>query len=84
MRLRCQLRRLKTMAMQPIDLTGGKSVYCFNETQIKSAYDLVFESEDTAPGLQAELERLETEFSRNERAALAFVVIDRLLKTPDT
>ncbi len=71
------------MAMQPIDLTGGKSVYCFNETQIKSAYELAFEQSDTAPRIQAELDRLEREFTRNERAALAFVVIDRLLKTPE-
>ena len=72
------------MAMQPIDLTGGKSVYCFNETQIKSAYDLVFEQPDTAAKLQAELERMEKDMTRNERAALAFVIIDRLLKTPET
>lgn len=71
------------MAMQPIDLTGGKSVYCFNETQIQSAYKLAFEEPDTAPRIQAELDRLEREFTRNERAALAFVVIDRLLKTPE-
>lgn len=71
------------MAMQPIDLTGGKSVYCFNETQIKSAYELAFNQADTAPRIQKELERLERDFTRNERAALAFVVIDRLLKTPE-
>jgi hypothetical protein len=70
------------MAMKPIDLTGGKSVYCFNESQIRSAHELAFEREDTAPRIQAELNRLETEMSRNERAALAFVMIDRLLKTP--
>ncbi len=70
------------MALKPIDLTGGKSVYCFNESQIASAYQLAFESKDTAPKLQPELERLETDFSRNERAALAFVIIDRLLRTP--
>ncbi len=72
------------MALKPIDLTGGKSVYCFNESQIASAYELAFEKEDTAPKIQGELERLEKDFSRNERAALAFVMIDRLLKSsPD-
>ena len=70
------------MTLKPIDLTGGKSVYCFNEQQIKSAYDLVYEQPDTAAKLQAEISRFETEFSRNERAAMAFVIIDRLLKTP--
>lgn len=70
------------MSLKPIDLTGGKSVYCFNESQISSAYELAFEKADTAPRIQTELKRLEKEFSRNERAALAFVVIDRLLKAP--
>ena len=70
------------MSLKPIDLTGGKSVYCFNESQIKSAYDLAFENAETGPKIQAELNRLETDMTRNERAALAFVLIDRLLKTP--
>lgn len=70
------------MAMRPIDLTGGKSVYCFNESQIKSAHALAFEDPESGPRIQAELDRLESEMSRNERAALAFVLIDRLLKTP--
>lgn len=67
--------------MKPIDLTGGKSVYCFNESQIKSAYELVYDRPDTAAKLQAELERCEQDLTRNERAALAFVMIDRLLKS---
>lgn len=70
------------MSLKPIDLTGGKSVYCFNESQIASAYQLAFEQQDTAPKIQAELDRLEQDFTRNERAALAFVMIDRLLKAP--
>jgi hypothetical protein len=70
------------MAVRPIDLTGGKSVYCFNESQIKSAHQMAFDNPETAPKIQAELNRLESEFSRNERAALAFVMIDRLLRTP--
>ncbi len=69
------------MAMKPIDLTGGKSVYCFNESQIKSAYSLAYDQADTSAKIQAEIQKLEETFSRNERAAVAFVVIDRLLKS---
>lgn len=68
--------------MQPIDLTGGKSVYCFNEHQINSAREMVFENPDTRTRLLEELDRLEKKYSRNERAALAFVLIDRLLHAP--
>jgi len=70
------------MSVKPIDLTGGKSVYCFNESQIKSAHEMAFDNPDTAPKIQAELNRLEKDLTRNERAALAFVLIDRLLKAP--
>jgi hypothetical protein len=69
------------MAMKPIDLTGGKSVYCFNESQIRTAYDLVYGQSDASAKLQAELEQMEQDLTRNERAALAFVMIDRLLKS---
>ncbi len=70
------------MAMKPIDLTGGKSVYCFNEAQIKSAHALAFDDPESGPRIRMELEKLEQSFTRNERAALAFVMIDRLLQTP--
>lgn len=70
------------MAVKPIDVSGGESVYCFNRTQLNSAFALA-EAQDTAgERIRGEIARLESEFSRNERAAVAFVVIDRLLKTP--
>ena len=28
------------MAVQPIDVTGGESVYCFNKLQLTSAFEL--------------------------------------------
>ena len=28
------------MAVKPLDLTGGKSVYCFNQRQLDSAFKL--------------------------------------------
>lgn len=69
------------MSVEPIPLMGGKSVYCINESQLKQAFQLANEDPKASPRIQAELERLEGEMSRNERAALAFVIIDRLLKS---
>jgi hypothetical protein len=70
------------MTTRPIEILGGESVYCINQSQLKTACRLAFEDPDTAPKIQAELQDLEGRLSRNERAALAFVLIDRLLKTP--
>jgi hypothetical protein len=70
------------MILKPIDLLGGESVYCISQGQLKAARELAFENSQTAPIIQGEVRRLETALSRNERAALAFVLIDRLLQTP--
>ena len=69
------------MSSEPIPLTGGKSVYCINESQLKDAFRLANEDPVSSPKIQAEVTQLENTMSRNERAALAFVIIDRLLKT---
>ena len=69
------------MAVRPIELLGGESVYCINEAQLRSAFRLAQDDPATAPKLQAEIATLEQRYSRNERAALAFVLIDRLLKS---
>ncbi len=71
------------MAIQPIELMGGESVYCFNQSQLKAAQNLAYEDPETSPRIQSEISRLETEMPRNERAALAFIIIDRLLKSAD-
>jgi hypothetical protein len=70
------------MTLKPIDLLGGESVYCINQGQLKAARELAFENPSTAPAIQGEVQRLEAALSRNERAALAFVLIDRLLQSP--
>lgn len=62
-------------------MLGGKSVYCINESQLKEAFHLAEEDPEASPRIKARLEELEAGMSRNERAALAFVIIDRLLKT---
>ncbi|SYZ71831.1 conserved hypothetical protein [Candidatus Zixiibacteriota bacterium] len=84
MRMRLQFQRLKRgniyMSMKEIDLTGGESVYCINEGQLEKAYELVMANTVTADKVNAHLKRLEERLDRNERAALAFILIDRLLK----
>lgn len=71
------------MSIRPIELLGGESVYCINQAQLKSAFRLANEDPATAPKIQAEIKGLEERMTRNERAALAFVLIDRLLKSTD-
>ena len=65
-----------------VDLSGGESVYCINESQIRQAFHLARENPETAPRIRQEIERLEGALTRNERAALAFVLIDNLLRAP--
>lgn len=69
------------MTVRPIELLGGESVYCINESQLKSAFKLAFEDPVAAPRIQAEIASIESRLNRNERAALSFVLIDRLLKS---
>jgi hypothetical protein len=69
------------MTVKPIEILGGESVYCINETQLRSARALATENPETALRIQQEMRRLEASLSRNERAALAFILIDRLLQS---
>jgi len=72
------------MTLRPIEILGGESVYCINESQLKKSFALAYDDPDSAPRIQEAIARLQKEFSRNEQAALAFVLIDRLLKSsPD-
>jgi len=66
------------MSTKQIDITGGESVYCFNEGQLRNAYELVMNNPESSRKLKPLLEKLEKDYSRNEQAALAFVIIDRL------
>ena len=67
--------------MQPVDVTGGESVYCINRTQLAEAFRLAEEDTASARRIAAALESVAKELSRNEQAALAFVLIDKLLKS---
>jgi hypothetical protein len=59
-------------------LTGGESVYCINEMQMRRALEMAQEDSRSGPLLAAKLAELEADLDRNERAALAFLLIDRL------
>ena len=61
-----------------IDLTGGDSVYCINTYQIEKANELFEGSGESAERVRAEMERLEQDFSRNERATIAMILLKRL------
>ena len=69
------------MSLKEVDLTGGESVYCINQVQLKKAFDLVKNNGESAEKINALLEKIETDFSRNERAALSFILVDRLLRS---
>jgi hypothetical protein len=69
------------MGMAAKSLMGGPSAYCISSGQLDDAFHLANEDPESSPRIQFELERLESTFSRNERAALAFVLIERLRQT---
>lgn len=66
------------MVPDQIPLLGGKSVHCINEQQMAEGIRLAEQDQDASPKIQARLKVLESELSRNELAALAFVIIKRL------
>ena len=69
------------MAVQAVDITGGESVYCINQAQLAAAFRLAQQDPEAGPRINAALSNIQRDLSRNEQAALAFVLIDKLLKT---
>jgi hypothetical protein len=67
---------------KPLSIGGGESVYCINEAQLRDATRLAEEDPRTAPRIRRAIAELESELSRNERAALAFTLIERLRTRP--
>ena len=65
-------------------LTGGESVYCINEAQLEKAKKLAEGDGPESDRVREAIVAMEKEYSRNERAAIAFVVIERLLNHTDT
>lgn len=66
------------MSLKPIDLTGGKSVYCFNQHQMDQARSLLNEDSESGRKIREMVAALEKDFSRNEQATLAFTLIEHL------
>ena len=66
------------MSVQPIDLTGGNSVYCLNQQQLDRAMELFREQSPTGERIRAAVAQLEAGCSRNEQAAVAFILIQHL------
>ena len=69
------------MAVQAVDITGGESVYCINQAQLAAAFRLAEQDPEAGRRINAVLGTIQRDLSRNEQAALAFVLIDKLLKT---
>lgn len=69
------------MIANPIPLLGGKSVFCINEEQMEEAAKLREIDVESSPKIKEKLRSIEQELSRNEQAALAFSLIERLKKS---
>ena len=72
------------MSFREIDLDNGESVYCINEVQLRKAFEMAGEDTESSRKIEEALRMIETSLSRNERAALSFILIDRLLGTRST
>lgn len=66
------------VGLKKLDLSGGESVYCINEGQMARARTLVQSDPERGQVFAQLIDSIENKLSRNERAALAFVLIDRL------
>ena len=66
------------MSVEPKSILGGESVYCINEMQLREATRLLEKDPASAPRLKKLLREVEEQCTRNEQAALAFTLIERL------
>ncbi len=68
---------------EPESILGGESVYCINQAQLNEAVRLCENDPQSAPRLQSFIKKAQDELSRNEQAALAFVLIEQLRTSAD-
>lgn len=66
------------------EITGGESIYCINESQMRKTRDLVTSDTDQGRRIRDAADRLEKDLNRNERAALAFTLIESLNSSTGT
>lgn len=71
-------REVLVVIANPIPILGGKSVFCINEEQMNEATRLREDNVESSGKITAHLEQIEQSLSRNEQAALAFTLIERL------
>jgi len=71
------------MSLKPIDLTGGKSVYCFNQHQMDQAERLYKEESESGQRIRDAVILLEDKYTRNEQATIAFTLIEHLNQTSE-
>jgi hypothetical protein len=71
------------MPVPPTSILGGESVYCINQAQLTESVRLTESDPESAPRLQELIAQIESECTRNERAALAFTLIQRLRTQTD-
>lgn len=71
-----------TSTVRQTDLTGGESVYCINTFQIEKAQEMYAGDTDSSVRLRQAMDRMEAELSRNERAAVAMLLLQRLNAGP--
>ena len=71
------------MPVPPTSILGGESVYCINQAQLDEAVRLTETDPESAPILQELIQQIEHKCTRNERAALAFTLIQRLRTQTD-
>ena len=57
----------------------GKSAFCVSDWQMKEARSLIEGEDEGGRRILAAVRRAEADLTRNEQAALAFLLIDRLL-----
>lgn len=69
------------MTKAPISIKGGESVYCINEKQLADATRLANEDPESGPKIHGAMKELSSTLTRNERAALAFMIIEDLRNT---
>lgn len=72
------------MPVPPTSILGGESVYCINQAQLNESVRLAETDPDSAPKLQDLIQTIEAACNRNERAALAFTLIERLRTHKDS
>ncbi len=64
--------------MKRIDIIGAESIYCIDKVQLNKAIKLSQGDSPSAEKIQSAKKILETDLSRNELAAPAFLIIDDL------